>query len=76
MNSNEHFFAHEKAIVEEAKIGEGSKIWANAHVLSGAVIGSHCNICDGVFVEGDSYIGDRVTIKCGVQVWSRHNFRR
>ena len=27
------------------------------------------NICDGVFVEGGVVVGDRVTVKCGVQLW-------
>jgi acetyltransferase-like isoleucine patch superfamily enzyme/dTDP-4-dehydrorhamnose 3,5-epimerase-like enzyme len=44
-------------------------VWAFAHVLPGARIGTECNICDNVFVENDVVIGDRVTIKCGVQVW-------
>jgi UDP-2-acetamido-3-amino-2,3-dideoxy-glucuronate N-acetyltransferase len=61
---------HASALVESSKIGQGTRIWAFAHVLSGAVIGRDCNICDGVFIEGDTIIGDRVTIKCGVQVWS------
>ena len=45
------------------------RIWAFAHVLPGAVIGRDCNICDHVFIENDVVIGDRVTIKCGVQLW-------
>jgi acetyltransferase-like isoleucine patch superfamily enzyme/dTDP-4-dehydrorhamnose 3,5-epimerase-like enzyme len=38
-------------------------------VLGGAQIGSDCNLCDHTFVENDVIVGDRVTIKCGVQVW-------
>jgi serine acetyltransferase len=38
-------------------------------VLSGAKIGKDCNICDHVFIENDVVLGDRVTIKCGVQLW-------
>lgn len=60
---------HEKAICESENIGEGTRIWAFAHVLPGAKIGNECNICDGVFIENDVTIGDRVTIKCGVQIW-------
>jgi len=63
------FFAHEKALVESDQIGENTRVWAFAHVLPGARIGIDCNICDHVFVENDVIIGDRVTIKCGVQVW-------
>ncbi len=34
-----------------------------------AHIGSGCNICAQVFIENDVVIGDRVTVKCGVQIW-------
>lgn len=61
---------HPQALVESTDIGIGTRIWAFAHVLPGARIGSECNICDGVFVEGGATIGNRVTIKCGVQIWS------
>jgi UDP-2-acetamido-3-amino-2,3-dideoxy-glucuronate N-acetyltransferase len=63
------FSQHETAIVESPSIGAGTRIWAFAHVLPGAVIGADCNICDQTFIENDVRIGDRVTIKCGVQVW-------
>jgi serine acetyltransferase/dTDP-4-dehydrorhamnose 3,5-epimerase-like enzyme len=33
------------------------------------VIGRDCNICDHVFIENDVVVGDRVTVKCGVQLW-------
>jgi UDP-2-acetamido-3-amino-2,3-dideoxy-glucuronate N-acetyltransferase len=62
-------FQHPQAIVETTNLGAGTKVWAFAHVLPGAVIGKDCNICDGVFIENDVVIGDRVTIKCGVQIW-------
>jgi acetyltransferase-like isoleucine patch superfamily enzyme len=51
------------------KVGDKTRVWAFVHILPGAVIGEECNICDHVFIEGDVTIGDRVTIKCGVQVW-------
>lgn len=63
------FFKHASAIVESDKIGENTRIWAFVHVLPGARIGADCNICDNVFIENDVTIGDRVTIKCGVQIW-------
>lgn len=62
-------YVHEKALVESAHIGEGTRVWAFAHVLPGARVGRDCNLCDGVFVENDVVIGDRVTVKCGVQLW-------
>ncbi len=63
------FFQHEKALVESPHIGKDSRIWAFAHVLPEARIGSECNVCDNVFIENDVIVGDRVTIKCGVQLW-------
>lgn len=63
------FFTHQNALVESHSIGKDTRIWAFAHILPGANIGSECNICDHVFVENDVTIGNRVTIKCGVQVW-------
>jgi UDP-2-acetamido-3-amino-2,3-dideoxy-glucuronate N-acetyltransferase len=63
------FFKHPQALVESENIGANTNIWAFAHVLPGASIGADCNICDHVFIENDVVIGDRVTIKCGVQLW-------
>lgn len=63
------YFAHPQSIVESTQIGEGTRIWAFAHVLPGALIGCDCNICDHVFIENDTKVGNRVTIKCGVQLW-------
>jgi UDP-2-acetamido-3-amino-2,3-dideoxy-glucuronate N-acetyltransferase len=60
---------HPQALCESEQIGEQTRIWAFAHILPGARIGRDCNICDGVFVENRVVIGDRVTIKCGVQLW-------
>jgi acetyltransferase-like isoleucine patch superfamily enzyme/dTDP-4-dehydrorhamnose 3,5-epimerase-like enzyme len=67
--ADESFFKHETAIVESSSVGAGTRIWAFAHILPGAVIGAACNICDQAFIENDVRIGDRVTIKCGVQIW-------
>ena len=63
------YFLHPQGICESSDIGEGTRIWAFAHVLPGAKIGRDCNICDGVFIENDVLVGDRVTVKCGVQLW-------
>jgi UDP-2-acetamido-3-amino-2,3-dideoxy-glucuronate N-acetyltransferase len=64
-----NYFKHPQALVESEKIGDGTRVWAFAHILSNAVVGRECNICDHVFIENDVRIGDRVTIKCGVQIW-------
>src|SRR5688500_6307465 len=62
-------FVHPHALCESSSIGENTRVWAFAHVLPGAVIGRDCNICDHVFIENDVVVGDRVTIKCGTQLW-------
>jgi UDP-2-acetamido-3-amino-2,3-dideoxy-glucuronate N-acetyltransferase len=65
----EEVFRHPQALVESERIGRGTRIWAFAHVLPGAVLGEDCNVCDHVFIENEVIVGDRVTIKCGVQLW-------
>jgi acetyltransferase-like isoleucine patch superfamily enzyme len=62
-------FIHPQALCESQVIGAGTRVWAFAHILPGARIGADCNICDGVFIENDVVLGDRVTVKCGVQLW-------
>jgi UDP-2-acetamido-3-amino-2,3-dideoxy-glucuronate N-acetyltransferase len=64
-------FIHAAGIVDDgAQVGRGTRVWAFAHILPGAVVGDDCNICDGVFVEGDVRVGDRVTVKPGVQLYT------
>lgn len=63
------FFVHQLGCCESKAVGDGTRVWAYAHVLPGARIGADCNICDQVFVENDVVVGDRVTVKCGVQLW-------
>jgi acetyltransferase-like isoleucine patch superfamily enzyme len=62
-------FIHPHALVESDSIGRGTRIWAFAHVMHGAVVGRQCNICDHSFIESKVKIGDGVTIKNGVAVW-------
>lgn len=63
-------FVHANALVDEGVfIGSGTRVWGFTHLLSGARIGADCNICEQVFIEGDVVVGDRVTVKCGVQLW-------
>jgi UDP-2-acetamido-3-amino-2,3-dideoxy-glucuronate N-acetyltransferase len=62
-------FVHPLALCESHEVGGGTRIWAFAHVLSGAVIGAGCNICDHAYVEYGVRVGDRVTVKNGVQLF-------
>ena len=67
--SDKPYFVHQLGCCETDHVGKGTRIWAFAHVLPGARIGEDCNICDNVFIENDVVIGNRVTVKCGVQLW-------
>jgi acetyltransferase-like isoleucine patch superfamily enzyme len=62
-------FNHPAALVESDQIGPGTRVWAFAHVMAGARIGSNCNICDHAFVESGASVGNNVTLKNHVCVW-------
>lgn len=62
-------FIHELADVHSDKIEIGTRIWQYVIILPGAKIGQDCNICSHCLIENDVIIGDRVTIKSGVQLW-------
>lgn len=63
------YYKHQNSIVETNNIGKNSRIWAFSYILPGATIGDECNICSHCFIENDVVIGNRVTVKCGVQLW-------
>ena len=60
---------HTLSDVQSRNIGENTDIWQFTVVLEKAVIGEDCNICANCFIENDVVIGNRVTVKCGVQLW-------
>ena len=60
---------HPMADVQCSHVGAGTRIWQYVVVLPEARIGSDCNICSHCFIENDVVVGDRVTVKCGVQLW-------
>lgn len=62
-------FVHSTALVEAKEIGQGSRIWAYAHVMPEAHIGANCNIGDHCFVEAGAYVGDNSTVKNGNMIW-------
>src|SRR5262245_46411237 len=63
-----HF--HPLAVVECEAIGDGTRIWAFAHVMKGARVGAGCNLGEGVFVESGVMIGNNVTVKNGVALYN------
>jgi acetyltransferase-like isoleucine patch superfamily enzyme/dTDP-4-dehydrorhamnose 3,5-epimerase-like enzyme len=62
-------FVHPTADIQTSDIGEGTRVWQYCVILPGAKVGKDGNICAHCFIENDVRIGDRVTIKCGVQLW-------
>lgn len=47
----------------EARIGPGTRIWHEAQVREGAVLGVECNVGKGVYIDRDVVVGDRVKIQ-------------
>ena len=64
-----NFYVHPLGLCESKNIGDKTRVWAFSHVLPSAHIGKECNICSNVFIENDVVVGDRVTVKSGVQLW-------
>jgi len=62
-------FIHKLADVVSDSIGDGTRIWQFVVIFARAKIGAECNICANVLIENDVVVGDRVTIKSGVQLW-------
>lgn len=60
---------HPLALVESGTVGRKTRIWAYAHVMRGARLGSECNVGEQVFIEAGAKVGHRVTLKNGVMVW-------
>ena len=67
--------AHHTALVDSADVGAGTRIWAFAHILEGAVVGKNCKIGDHVFIEGGATIGNRVTVKEQFADLARREYR-
>ena len=63
-------FIHPRGLCESERVGRGTRIWAFAHVMPGAVVGEDCNVCDHAFIETGAVLGDRVTVKNAVLIWS------
>ena len=70
VDSSSRVFVHERAICESKQVGEGTRIWAFAHVMERATVGSECNIGEGAFVENGAVVGNRVTIKNNSMLWN------
>ena len=65
------YFKHETAIVDSGvHIGAGTKVWHFSHIMSGATLGTHCNLGQNVFIAAGVEIGSNVKIQNNVSVYS------
>lgn len=62
-------YIHPTAEVGDAVIGVGTKIWNQAQVREGAVIGEDCIISKNVYIDTGVKIGNRVKIQNNVNVY-------
>lgn len=60
---------HPSSEVQSSAIGANTRVWQYVVILPKAVIGDDCNICSHCLIENDVVLGDRVTVKSGVQLW-------
>ncbi len=66
---SDNVFVHELGRCDSDSVGGGTRIWAFAHVMAGAMVGRDCNIGNHAFIEAGAELGSGVTVKNGVMVW-------
>jgi UDP-2-acetamido-3-amino-2,3-dideoxy-glucuronate N-acetyltransferase len=67
----ENFYAHETALVDEGcSIGNGTKIWHFAHIMSNCTIGEKCNIGQNVVVSPGVILGNNVKVQNNVSIYT------
>jgi acetyltransferase-like isoleucine patch superfamily enzyme len=60
-------------VSDKAELGTGTRVWHEAQVREGAVIGVECIIGKGVYVDARVHIGDRCKLQNGVFVFHGFN---
>jgi UDP-2-acetamido-3-amino-2,3-dideoxy-glucuronate N-acetyltransferase len=66
---NNKSLIHPLANVATQHLGTNTRVWQYAVILPGARLGDECNICSHCLIENDVVLGNRVTVKSGVQLW-------
>lgn len=65
------FTAHPTAVIDEGcEIGEGTKIWHFAHIMSNCKIGKNCNLGQNVVVSPDVVLGNNVKVQNNVSIYT------
>jgi UDP-2-acetamido-3-amino-2,3-dideoxy-glucuronate N-acetyltransferase len=64
------YYVHPTAVIDEGcSIGEGTKIWHFSHVMTGAVIGSNCNLGQNIVVSPNVVLGNNVHVQNNVSIY-------
>ena len=64
------YFVHPTAVIDEGvEIGDGTKIWHFAHILSGSKLGDKCNLGQNVMVGPGVSIGNNCKLQNNVSVY-------
>jgi UDP-2-acetamido-3-amino-2,3-dideoxy-glucuronate N-acetyltransferase len=72
--SRDSVFIHPTADVSpRATVGEKTRIWHDAQVREGVVIGRDCVLGKGAYVDKDVHIGDRCKLQNGALVYHGFN---
>ena len=69
------YFKHANALVETEQVGDGTRVWAFAHILPGAVIGRDCIIYPGANIRGVVPRAHIVKLRQDLQTMSRRDLR-
>ena len=64
------FYVHPSSFIDDnCVIGEGTKIWHFSHVMSGAIIGTNCNLGQNVVVSPKVILGNNVRVQNNVSIY-------
>jgi UDP-2-acetamido-3-amino-2,3-dideoxy-glucuronate N-acetyltransferase len=71
MVTNEKFYAHPTAVVDEGcTIGDGTKIWHFSHIMPNCIIGENCNIGQNVVISPEVVLGKNVKVQNNVSIYT------
>jgi UDP-2-acetamido-3-amino-2,3-dideoxy-glucuronate N-acetyltransferase len=63
-------FVHDTAFIgKDVELGEGTKIWHFAHILSGSRLGQNCNVGQNVMIGPDVTVGNGCKIQNNVALY-------
>lgn len=69
--SENKYYAHPTAVIDEnCNIGDGTKIWHFAHVMSNCEIGENCNLGQNVVVSSEVKLGRNVKVQNNVSIYT------